>query len=89
MEEECFVVFVAISWNSSLYVLFVYPSPNRGAVKSGGEEKVSTAGGCFFVLDCDLLLLVPSQHCYETGRESTLGRKEFQDKTDQTQTFRR
>lgn len=34
-----------------MYGLVVYPC--------GREEKVSKAGGCFLVLDCDLLLLIP------------------------------
>lgn len=56
----CFIVLVAISWNFffRMSCLFTLP-PNRRAVKSGGEEKVSMAGGCFLVLDRDLLLPIP------------------------------
>lgn len=34
--EGSFIAFAAISWNSFPRALFVYPSPNREAVKSGG-----------------------------------------------------
>lgn len=60
-------------------------------MKSGGEEKVSRAGGCFLVLDRNLVLLIPSNIVVirKLEKESAPGRKEFQDETDQKQTFRK